>query len=641
METSMNLQGIGRWMLCGLGTAMALTAACSGHGPLEESTDESYHPVTLEVDDTGAADLLVGVQQAKFSGSNGTKGFGQSVALSGDTALVAPLNSAVSAFVRSGQTWTKQSFPAPASAASVALEGDRALLSVPNSFIVYVYERNNGGVWSEKDMLYPPGPSGSFGWSVALSGNTALVGAPGDDKMGVDAGSAYVFVLDNGFWIRQAELFGFDGAGASLGWSVALEGDTALVGAYNANNSAGAAYVYVRNGATWAFQAKLVGNMGQDRFGQSVALSQNTALVGAPQHGGNGAAYVYLRSGAAWTQEAELLPSDGAMKPLYGFGSSVALEGDTALVGASADGLIAANAGSAYVYARSGAAWTEESKIVPNDVAANDFFGGSVALEGDTVLVGAYEDDDNGMDSGSAYVFILALSDGSACAAGTACASGSCVDGVCCNTACGGDDVSDCQACSMAAGAAVDGACGPLVAGTECRAAAGDCDAAERCDGANSACPLDIKMAAGTECRAKDGSCDVAESCTGKDDTCPADAVADATTDCRPAAGLCDIAEKCDGVSKDCTPDVLAPQGAPCRTSAGECDVAEMCSGVSVDCPADKSAPDIAPCGEDENDGGCACSIPGGHPTNGTYGALGLMGLGLLAARRYRGLRGR
>jgi len=253
-----------------------------------------------------------------------------------------------------------------------------------------------------------------FGYSVSLSGDTALVGAHGDDDNGTDSGSAYVFVRSGTSWTQEAKLIAGDGAAADIfGHSVSLSGDTALVGAQYDNDTgsnSGSAYVFVRQGTGWTQQAKLVAGDGaaDDEFGTSVSLSGDTALVGAALDDDNGSwsgsAYVFVRSGTSWTQEAKLLAGDGAAGDYFGY--SVSLSGDTALVCAALDNDNGINSGSAYVFARSGTSWTQEAKLLAGHGAADDWFGWSVSVSGDMALVGAYGDDDNGSDSGSAYVFV-------------------------------------------------------------------------------------------------------------------------------------------------------------------------------------------------------------------------------------------
>ncbi|MFC2041905.1 FG-GAP repeat protein, partial [Chloroflexota bacterium] len=259
-----------------------------------------------------------------------------------------------------------------------------------------------------------------FGLSLAISGDTAVVGAYRDDDNGSDSGSAYVFVRSGTSWTQQAKLTASDGAGDDwFGSSVAISGDTAVVGAfYDDDNGAdsGSAYVFVRSGTNWTQQAKLTASDGaaEDLFGSSVAISGDTAVVGADGNDDNGdddngadsgSAYVFVRSGSTWTQQAKLTASDGSEED--SFGRSVAISGDTAVVGAYRDDDNGSDSGSAYVFVRIiGSTWTQQAKLTASDGAADDRFGLSVGISGDTTVVGAYGDDDNGSESGSAYVFV-------------------------------------------------------------------------------------------------------------------------------------------------------------------------------------------------------------------------------------------
>ncbi len=169
---------------------------------------------------------------------------------------------------------------------------------------------------------------------------------------------------------------------------------------------------------------------------------------------------------------------------------------------------------------------------------------------------------------------------GASCSAESECASGFCVDGVCCNTTCTGT----CEACGSGT-TGTPGTCAPITAGTdpdnECAADAAQCRSGT-CNGSG-ACGT---SANGTECRAASGACDSAETC--QNGTCPADARLDAGVICRAAVGVCDEAESCDGVSISCPTDALKAVGVTCRASQGDCDPIEMCTGSSADCPADQ-----------------------------------------------------
>lgn len=262
-------------------------------------------------------------------------------------------------------------------------------------------------------------PNDNFGVSVAISGDTALVGALLDDTLGgQDAGSAYVFIRTGSSWSQQAKLTASDGDVQDyFGFAVALSGDTALVGAYQDDlqgaPNAGSVYVFTRIGSTWNQQAQLTASDGgpDDYFGTSVALSGESALIGArgdstPSETYAGSAYVFKRVGNSWIQEAKLVANDGASEDY--FGVAVAISGDTALVGADGDDSPgASDGGSAYVFTRSSGIWTQQMRLSAGDAGTGDYFGSSVALTNDTAVVGAYANDTAaGVNTGTAYVFI-------------------------------------------------------------------------------------------------------------------------------------------------------------------------------------------------------------------------------------------
>ena len=373
-------------------------------------------------------EIAAWTEQAKLTASDATAydELGGSVAVSGETAVVgAPLDDDVTAdsgsayvFVRSGGTWSQQAKLTASDPASddgfghsVTLSGDTIVVGAPsdddggiNSGSTYVFVRS-GTSWSQQAKLTASDPAGDdwFGNSVTLSGDTAVVGAPLDDDVAADSGSAYVFVRSGTSWSQQAKLTASDAGGhwAYLGWSVALSGDTAVVGAI-ADDSA---YVFVRSGGSWSQQVKLTASdaAASDWFGHSVAISGDTAIVGAYGDDDSGSAYVFVRSGASWSQQAKLTASDAATGDEFGW--SVALSGDTAIIGAYLDDDGASKSGSAYVFGRSGGSWSEQAKLNASDPTTNAQFGYSVAVSGNTAIMGARRHYDSGYPSGSAYVF--------------------------------------------------------------------------------------------------------------------------------------------------------------------------------------------------------------------------------------------
>ncbi|UCE38388.1 MAG: hypothetical protein JSW00_03945 [Thermoplasmata archaeon] len=245
-----------------------------------------------------------------------------------------------------------------------------------------------------------------YGVTVALEGDTAVVGAWGDDDLGNESGAAYVYTRAGTTWTEQAKLTASDGGpDMAFGHAVSLSGDTLLVG--SPGDIFGATYVFERSGTTWIEQAKMDIGTGINSFGFSVALDGDTAVIGDPidyvTTGPHGRVFVYLRSGTTWTQQAMLTASDGQAGD--NFGIKVALSGDTILVAANDVDDLGSDAGAAYVYERSGGAWTETQKLYAGDGDAGDHFGTGLSIDGDTAIIGAFFDDPMGTQSGSAYAF--------------------------------------------------------------------------------------------------------------------------------------------------------------------------------------------------------------------------------------------
>jgi hypothetical protein len=282
----------------------------------------------------------------------------------------------------------------------------------------YVLQRDpDTGVWSEETKLTASDAQASdfFGQFVAIDGGVAVVGAPGADDLGPDAGKAYVFRFDSesGMWVEQDTLLAPDGAaGDKFGSSVSVSGDIAVVGApLDADNGpasgSGHVYRYDAGSDTWIPQVKLLapGGTADDVFGAAVAISGDLLVVGAPAQTQAGSAYVFrFDAGAsAWPLDGELDPASGGAYD--GFGGAVAIDGDTVIVGASADDDFGANSGAAYVYGYNGSTWQLQQKLLASDATAHDGFGGAVDLHGGLAVVGATGGNDYGASSGAAYVY--------------------------------------------------------------------------------------------------------------------------------------------------------------------------------------------------------------------------------------------
>lgn len=258
-----------------------------------------------------------------------------------------------------------------------------------------------------------------FGYSVSISGSTAVMGAPRDSTGGVpDSGSVYVFVRSGLAWVPQAKLTASDKqSGDWFGYSVSVSGDSIAVSAPNADISGrtnqGAVYIFTRSASVWTQQAKLTASDGGagDWFGGSVGLDADTVIVGASLHNvglntDQGAAYVFFRSSGIWAQQAKFTASGGDEHD--SFGNAVAIDGDLAVVGVEEDDVATFDEGSAHIFKRTGSTWASHGMLLAADLSSTDSFGESVAVSGETVIIGAPGDDIGfNTNQGSAYVFVL------------------------------------------------------------------------------------------------------------------------------------------------------------------------------------------------------------------------------------------
>ena len=390
-------------------------------GSLNNQYTRNYLKIQDAIDNDG--NITGWYEQAKLLASDGAyaDGFGCSVSLDGDTALIgAPygedngeFSGSAYIFKYDGLLWNEEVKILASDVTeysnfgfSVSLDGDKALIGAIGdneaTGSAYVFKRN-GSNWEEEAKLIASDGADSdlFGDSVFLDGNTALVGSPSDDDNGDHSGSAYVFKYDGIAWKEEAKLLASDGgAGDTFGISVSLDGDYAIISAHQ-NDSA---YIFKRNGSNWEEEAKLNVSDGEhSMFGISVSLDGDTALIGAIHDDDNGhysgSAYVFKRNGINWFEEVKLTASDGSEMDM--FGSSVSLDGDTALIGAFHDNDCI---GSAYVFKRNGTIWTEQRNLHAAYEERCFWFGDSVSLDGDTALIGAKNSEDVNRQS-VAYIF--------------------------------------------------------------------------------------------------------------------------------------------------------------------------------------------------------------------------------------------
>ena len=278
-----------------------------------------------------------------------------------------------------------------------------------NSGSAYVYEKVNG-VWTETKLTASDAAAGDwFGNSVSVHDDLVAVGAIYNDDNGSNSGSAYVYEKVNGVWTETKLTASDAAAGDWFGNSVSVHDDLVAVGAiYNDDNgsNSGSAYVYEKVNGVWT-ETKLTASdaAAGDWFGNSVSVYDDLVAVGARYNDDNGSnsgsAYVYEKVNGVWT-ETKLTASDAAADDH--FGNSVSVYDDLVAVGAFFNDDNGSNSGSAYVYEKVNGVWTE-TKLTASDAAAGDWFGNSVSVHDDLVAVGAIYNDDNGSNSGSAYVY--------------------------------------------------------------------------------------------------------------------------------------------------------------------------------------------------------------------------------------------
>ncbi len=394
--------------------------------------------VALNPPATGAT--MAPAQQAyvKASNTRAIDNFGHALAVSGDTMVIGS--------------------PREDSNAT-GVNGNQSDTSAASAGAAYVFVRT-GTNWIQQAYFKASNAEAGdlFGWSVAVSGDTVVVGAFWEDSnatgvngnqsdnSALSAGAAYVFVRTGTNWVQQAYLKASTAGTTEFGASVAMSGNTVILGAANV------ACVFVRVGTNWCQQASLEASNADpnDFFGRSVAVSSDTAVVGAMQEdssaagvNGNendngatdsGAAYVFVRTGTNWIQQAYLKASNprGRLTASPGdqFGTSVAMAGDTILVGAEYEASRATGvngdqtnnddflAGAAYVFARTGTNWSQQAYLKASNTGFGDRFGYRVGIDGETAVVSAYYEQssasgvngnqlDNGLNrSGAAYVFL-------------------------------------------------------------------------------------------------------------------------------------------------------------------------------------------------------------------------------------------
>jgi Leucine-rich repeat (LRR) protein len=410
--------------------------------------DETIHPGAEEIRGDGIdqdcngedlsclePDYLNQIEQKILSSGGGSEYyFGRPISMSGDYAIVGAFGdtdngwNAGAAYIleRSGYNWSEVAKLTASDGAawdqfgySVSISGDYAVVGAwgdedngEKSGSAYVFERING-VWTQVTKLIPNdgGEQDRFGWSVSISGNYIVIGAYGKSDSVSYSGAAYVFERINGVWTQVVKLIANDPSANYFGYAVSVSGDYAVSTALS-SDSFGSVYVFKRENGVWTQTHKLNSNLPSDNFGETVIISNNRIVVGAYGSGDyKGSAYVFERNGETWTS-TYLSVADGAYRDY--FGASVAIYDDHIIIGAPGDDDHGETSGSVYIFEYDGDLWSQVSKLTASDSTANDNYGYFLATNGDYMLVGSYADDDNGTNSGSVYAYSLNCSVGPA-----------------------------------------------------------------------------------------------------------------------------------------------------------------------------------------------------------------------------------
>jgi hypothetical protein len=352
--------------------------------------------------------------------------FGDAVAVALDTVLVGakghdhPAGDCGAAYVFrfDGTAWVEEQELIPSDVAfadhfgaAVDMQGDLAVVSATNgddpwtdSGALYVFHFD-GSEWVERQKLMAAGTSSyrNFGCSVAMDGDVIVTGASHDDPLGLNSGAAFVFRFDGIEWVEEAMLVPTDGQmNDYFGTHVTVSDDVILVGAWgddDSGTSAGSAYVFRYDGASWVQEQKLLPVLPPRAYFGVVALDAGTALIGAPGPASTGAVYVFRYDGSTWSEEHRLHPDVGSGDDW--FGASVALRDGMAVIGAYIQ-----DPGAAYVFRFDGSDWIRQRRMAPSDTT--DWFGSAVGLFGDAIMVGGKG---FGPSTGSTFAYDLAGND--------------------------------------------------------------------------------------------------------------------------------------------------------------------------------------------------------------------------------------
>ena len=366
--------------------------------------------------------------------------FGYDIEVDGSTMVVGAYGDNTTAsshgsawiYTKSGSTWTLQDeLDAPALANysvrrfgwCVAISGDTAIIGAPHESTGYqayqkffgaahIYTRS-GSTWSLQQTIQPAGLTANtyFGWDVAIDGDTAVM-TTYPQGSNTDDSRAYIYTRSGSTWSLQQTIDPIP----SDGGSVSLSGDTLVLGSLSSTGAGGPVSVYTRSGSTWSLQQTLTPSVSaQYHGGGGLVLDGDTLAVSASGYSSStGAVFVYTRSGSTWTEQqivtADSIVANSSFGGGFGHFNGIGLKGDVMVVGAPFEaGDVGYQAGFTYVFERSGSTWSQTARLSPEDVvghSTSDNFGRACAVDTDTVLIGSPGEDEDGADTGAVYIFV-------------------------------------------------------------------------------------------------------------------------------------------------------------------------------------------------------------------------------------------
>ena len=372
--------------------------------------------------------------------TNGGDEFGNSVSIDGDYAVIGDhLNDgngidkgAVFIFKKSGNNWIQETKLTANDGEdfdyfgrSVFIKGNYVIVGADggninntNTGLAYVFKRS-GNTWTQQTKLIPPDGGGDdlFGFSVSISENYAVIGSTQNNDVGDDSGSVYIFKHSNNNWSFDSKLTEPNGgANFNFGYSVFIDKNQILassIGGRNLNNvNTGAVHIYTLDNSSWIYSQRLNPNDGVsgDRFGASVFLDNNQIIVGSYFHNNiSGAAYIFSNTGSNWSQDAKLVGSDVVNNDFSSL--DVAISGNYAVISSINDDDLGVNSGSAYLFKKVANNWVEELKLLPSDGNVNGKFSSALGFDGVDLIIGAYRtpytNANNTISQGSAYHYKL------------------------------------------------------------------------------------------------------------------------------------------------------------------------------------------------------------------------------------------